>query len=97
MKMLWVFFTLTHALSKNIEKLEYLLDKTKFDFDVIGISESRIKKYKSPTNSISLKGYSHKSCPTESAAGGTLLYISNNLSYKPRNDLCSYKELSLQN
>ena len=30
------------SLSKNIEELEYLLDKTKIDFDVIGISESRI-------------------------------------------------------
>ena len=38
-----------------------------------------------------MKGYSYESCPTESAAGGTLLYISNNLSYKPRNDLCIYK------
>ena len=34
----------TCSLSKNIEELEYLLDKTKIDFDVIGISESRIKK-----------------------------------------------------
>ena len=63
----------TCSLSKNIEELEYLLDKTKIDFDVIGISESRIKKDKSPINSINLKGCSHESCPTESAAG-TLCY-----------------------
>ena len=31
------------SLAKNIEEHEYLLDKTKIDFDVIGISESRIK------------------------------------------------------
>ena len=43
-----------------------------------------------------MKGYSHESCPTESAAGGTLLYISNNLSYKPRNDLCIYKSTELE-
>ena len=54
------------------------------------------KKDKSPINSINLKGYSHESCPTESAAGGTLLYISNNLSYKPRNDLCIYKSTELE-
>ena len=77
-------------LPKNIEKLEYLLDKTKIDFDVIGISESRIKKNKSPINSINLKDYPYESCPTESA-GGILLYISNHLSYKPRNVLCIYK------
>ena len=55
-----------------------------------------LKKDKSPINSINLKGYSHESCPTESAAGGTLLYISNNLSYKPRNDLCIYKSTELE-
>ena len=43
-----------------------------------------------------MKGYSHESCPTESAAGGTLLYISNNLSYKRRNDLCIYKSTELE-
>ena len=92
--MLWVFNTC--PLSKNIKELEYLLDKTKIDFDVIAISESRIKKDKSPIESLNLKGYSHESCPTESAAGGTLLYISNNLSYKPRNDLCIYKSAELE-
>ena len=69
-----LFHINTCSLSKIIEELEYLLDKTKIEFHVIGISESGIK-----------------SCPTESAVGGTLLYISNNLSYKPRNDLCIYK------
>ena len=72
----------TCSLSKNIEELEYLLDKTKIDFDVIDINESRIKKDKSPIYSLHLKGYSHESCATESAAGGTLLYISNNFSCK---------------
>ena len=91
-----LFHINTCSLSKNIEELEYLLDKTKIDFDVIGISESRIKKDESPINSINLKGYSHESCPTESAAGGTLLYITNNLSYKPRNDLCIYKSKDLE-
>ena len=43
MKVLWASFILTCSLPKNIEKLEYLLDKTKIDFDVIGISKS-IKK-----------------------------------------------------
>ena len=82
--------------SLSLEELEYLLDKTKIDFDAIGINASRIKKDNSPINSINLKGYSHESCPTESAAGGTLLYISNNLSYKPRNDLCIYKSTELE-
>ena len=55
-----------------------------------------LKKDKCPINSINLNGYSHESCPTESATGDTLLYISNNLSYKPRNDLCIYKSTELE-
>ena len=80
----------------NIEDLEYLLDKTKIDFDVIGISGSRIKKDKSPINTINLKGYSDESCPMESEVDGTLLYISNHLSYNPRNDLRIYKFTELK-
>ena len=91
-----LFHINTYSLPSNIEELQYLLDKTKIDFDIIGISESRIKKDKSPINSINLKSYSYESCPTESSAGGTLLYISNHLSYKPRNDLCIYKSTELQ-
>ena len=45
---------------------------------------------------MNLRGHSHESCSTESAAGGTLLYIKNNLSYKPRNDLCIYKSTALE-
>ena len=56
----------TCSLLKNIAELEYLLDKTKIDFDATGISESRIKKTKSPINSIIFKDYSYESCPTES-------------------------------
>ena len=35
--------------------------------------------------------------PTESSAGGTLLSISNHLSYKSRSDLCIYKSTELVN
>ena len=34
--------------------------------------------------------------PTESSAGSTLLYIANNLSYKPRQDLNIYKKYELE-
>ena len=88
----------TCSLPKNIEELEFLLDKTKIDFDfhVTVISESKIKKDKSAINSINLKGYSHEFCSTESAAGGTLLHIINHVSYTPRNDLCIYKSTELE-
>ena len=79
------------SLCKNIEELEYPIKKTKFDFAVIGISESRIKKDNCPINSRNLKDYSYEFCKTEPSTGGTLLYISNHLSYKTRSDLRIYK------
>ena len=51
-----LFHINTYSLSENIKELEYLLDKTKIDFDVIDINESRIKKDKSPIYSLHLKG-----------------------------------------
>ena len=68
------------SLPKNIEDLEYLLNSTSINFDVIAISETRIVKGKTPVNSLDLMNYSHEFCPTESSAGGTLLYIHNHLS-----------------
>ena len=82
--------------SKNIEDLEYLLNSTSINFDIIDISETRIVKSKTPVNSLNLMNYSHEFCPTESSAGGTLLYIRNHLSYKPQNDLCIYKATELE-
>ena len=77
------------SLSKNIEDLEYLLNSTSIDFDVIAISETRIVKDKTPVNSL-------KFCPTELSAGGTLLYIRNHPSYEHRNNLCIYKATELK-
>ena len=91
-----LFHINTCSLTKNTEEPEYQIDKISFHFDVIGISESSIKKNKSPINSINLKDYSHETCPTEYSAGWILLYISNHLFYKPRGDLCIYKSAELE-
>ena len=51
------------------------------------------KFQKAPTNN--LPGFNIEQSPLESSTGGTLIYISQNLSYKPRKDLQIYcpKEL----
>ena len=91
------FFHLnTFSLSKHFEDLEYLLDSTNFNFDVIAISQTKITKNKAEINHIDLTNYSYEHCPTESSAGGTLLYIRNHLSYKKRNDLNIYKCAELE-
>ena len=84
------------SLSKNIQDLEYLLNSTSINFEVIAISETRIVKGKTPVNSLNLMNYSHQFWPTESSAGGTLLYIRNHLSHKPRNDLSIHKPTELE-
>ena len=81
------------SLTKNFDDLEYLLKCTKKSFDITAVSETRISKKTSLTCNINLQNYSFESTPTESSAGGTLLYISNHLSYKPRFDLNMAKKI----
>ena len=83
-------------LSKNIEELEYLINKTKTDFDVIGISKSRIKKNKYPKSSINLKDYSFEFRPTLSSASCASLYSSSHLSNKIRSDMSIYKSREVE-
>ena len=44
---------------------------------------------------MNLVNYSFEFTPTETSAGGSLLYIANHLSYKCRNDINSYKKNEL--
>jgi len=55
--------------------------------DIIGITESRLKKDWSPIVNINLNNYEIEHTPTESSNGGALLYIKKSLAYKVRNDL----------
>ena len=43
-----------------------------------------------------MQNYSFEFTPTESTAGGTLLYMANHLSYKPRTDLSLNKANQLE-
>ena len=79
------------SLSKNFDQLNALLTELDIDFDFIGITKSRISKTNfSPTN-IALANYAIEQTPTESNAGGALLYINRKQSYKIRKDLKLYK------
>ena len=91
-----VFHLNTSSLLKNIDDLEYLIQSTKTDFDIISVSESRIIKNKLPPTDISVPNYSYEFCPTEANAGGTLIYIRNDLSHKTRIDLKIYISFELE-
>ena len=84
------------SLNRNFEDLEYLLKATNKTFDVIAINESRILKITNLSKNINIFNYSVEFAPTESQAGGTLLYTNNKLSYKLRKDLCIYKSSELE-
>ena len=87
-KSLSMFHINTCSLSKNFDDLEYLLKTTNMNFDIIAISETRItKNINNILSNINLNNYAFEFTPTESSAGGTLIYAANHLAYKPRADL----------
>ena len=95
-KSLALFHINVCSLNKNFNELEHLLSCTNKNFDVIAISETRITKNISLTNNLTMNNFSFEFTPTESSAGGTLLYIANHLSYKPHLDLNIYKSNELE-
>ena len=93
-KSLSLFHINACSLNKNLDDLQHLVNCTKNFFDIIAISETRITKQVSLSNNLNLNNYSFEFTPTETSAGGTLLYIANHLSYKCRSDLNIYKKMN---
>ena len=94
-KSLSLFHINACSLNKNdLDDLQHLLSCTKTKFDIIAISETRITRQVSLLNNLNLDNYSFEFIPTETSAGGTLLYIANHLSYKCHNDLNIYKKMN---
>ena len=84
------------SLQYHLDELSDLIDKSETKFNVIGITESRLKKDIAPLNNINLHNYNIQRTPTGSNKGGSLLYISTDLSYKTQNDLKMYKSNELE-
>ena len=78
------------SLTKNFDDFNIQLNDLNANFDILAVTESRIKKdWSSPVN-LRLDNYSVEQTPRETSAGGTLLYINKRISYKLRNDLKLY-------
>ena len=75
------------SLTKNFDDFNILLNDLNVNFDILAITESSIRKDPSSLANLDLDNYSTEQTPTETTAGGTLLYISKRLSYQLRNDL----------
>ena len=83
-----VFHVNIASLDKHIGDLRDLLAECKHKFDIIGISEHKIKKGKSPSNNIEIAGYDPFIFePTETTHGGAGFYIKQNTDYIERPDL----------
>ena len=68
-----------------------------FKFDIIALSESKILRGTNPTTNIEIEGYqSPIGTPTEATKGGVLLYVSNDLNFKPRPDLNIYQAKEIE-
>ena len=83
------------SLALHTAKLKLFLSLIKTKFDIICISESRITKNNSLTTNVNI-GYNFQHTPTESKAGASLMYISDKISYKMRNDLNIYCSKQLE-
>ena len=80
------------SLTKNFNDFNMLLSDLSVSFDILAITETRIKKDSSSPINLQLSNCSIEHTPTELSAGATLLYISKRLSYQLRNDLRLYDQ-----
>ena len=74
----------------NVCSLTKYFDDFNISFDILAITETRIKKDSSSPINLQSNNYSIVHTLTESSAGGTLLCKNKRLSYQLRNDLTLY-------
>lgn len=83
-----IFHVNIASLNAHIDDLREVLTRLDFDFDVIGISEHRIKKGQKPSNNIDIQGYEEFEFESSSTAcGGTGFFINKKHDYIVRDDL----------
>ena len=70
------------SLQLHFDELLTLISSSKKDFDIICISETRIKDNKEILVNIEIPGYTFFQTPTKTACVGNLIYVKNNLSAK---------------
>ena len=67
------FFMDISSLCHNFDELHTLLARMKIKFNIISITETRLKKYAVRNININLNGYAVEHTPTKANSGGTLL------------------------
>ena len=85
-----------NTLQYHFDELQTFLSNCPIDFQILGISVSRLKSNISTTTNTKLPGFNNEHMPTKSANGGALLYIKDTINYKLRPDLNVEKEKELE-
>ena len=85
-----------NSIQFHFDELETFLANSPIDFQILGITESRLKEANPPTANIILPGFTYEHMPIKSANGGALLYIKNGINYKLRPDLNINKDKELE-
>ena len=84
------------SLPYHFEEFDKLLNSLHIKFNVIGVTESRLKLNVQALVNINLKTYNTDENPTELEKGGVFLYISYDINYKVCKDLNVYEAKELE-
>ena len=84
------------SLPYHFDKLSELPNDLTIKFKIIGITESRLRSEKFPLSDINLPNYEVEHMSGKANKGGALLYMSNELHYKVRNNIQIHKDKELE-
>ena len=84
------------SLSSHIDDLKIFLSLLTAKVDISCISENILSQNNPVTMNLDIPIYTFEDTPIESSAGGTLIYISNDISYVLRNDFQIYSPKELE-
>ena len=73
-----------HSIGKHIDEFRIILEMLELKFDIICLSESKIRKDCDPKIDIIIDGCQYPvGTPTESTKGGVLIYVKNGINLNP--------------
>ena len=84
------------SLPYNYEQLHALLSDIDINFDIIGITETRLRTSQKALNNINIEKYVIEHTTTDASCSGALLYIKEEITYKVRNELKITKSKELE-
>ena len=84
------------SLPYNYEQLHTLLVEIIINFDIIGITETRLRTGQKALNNIGIEKYVIEHTTTDASCGGALLYIKEGITYKVQNELEITKSKELE-